>query len=70
MESVTEAVGNFEEPQIARDVAAMHRSISPAGREHFLRFATDFLTWDVTDLLPAVQCPTLVMHPSGSRVTR
>jgi class 3 adenylate cyclase/pimeloyl-ACP methyl ester carboxylesterase len=68
MESVTAAVGNFEEDQSARDMAVMYRSISPAGRDAFLRFATDCLTWDVTDLLPAVQCPTLVMHPSGSRV--
>ena len=68
MESVTAAVGNFEDPQSARDMAVMYRSISPAGRDAYLRFETDVLTWDVTDLLPAVQCPTLVMHPSGSRV--
>ena len=33
----------------------------------FMRFEEDFLEWDVTDLLPAVRCPTLVMHPKRSR---
>jgi class 3 adenylate cyclase len=68
MDSVAQALGNFDEPQIARDIAAMNRSISPAGRDTVLRFETDILKWNVTDLLPAVQCPTLVMHPSGSRL--
>ena len=67
MESVTQAVGSFEDPQIARDLAAMYGSVPPSGRDTFLRFETDLLTWDVTDLLPAVECPTLVMHPSRSR---
>jgi class 3 adenylate cyclase len=67
MESRGAAVGNFDEDQSARDMAAMYRSISPAGRDTVLRVGTDSLTWDVTDLLPVVQCPTLVMHPSGSR---
>ncbi len=68
MESVTQALlGLRGSPDVARDFAAMHRSISPAGRDAYLRFETDVLKWDVTDLLPDVRCPTLVMHPSGSR---
>ena len=68
MESVSQAVSNFDDPQIAREFAAMFRSLTPAGRQTYLRFEADLLTWDVTSLLPAVQCPTLVMHPSGSRI--
>ena len=54
-------------PRSLATFAAMYRAVSPSGRDAFLRFETDLVTWDVTDLLPAVECPTLVMHPSRSR---
>ncbi len=68
MESVTQAVGSFEDPEIARDLRGDVPRESPraVATPSFGSRRTS-LTWDVTDLLPAVECPTLVMHPRRSR---
>jgi hypothetical protein len=66
MEATTQAISNFEEPEVARTFAAMSRAISPSGREAYLRFERDSMSWDVTELLPAIRCPTLVLHPAKS----
>ncbi len=67
MEASTQAISNFEEPEVARSFAAMSRAISPSGREAYVRFERDSIQWDVENLLPAVRCPTLVLHPALSQ---
>ena len=67
MESTAQAITNFDEPEVARAFATMSRTATASARDAFMRFEEDFLKWDVTDLLAAVRCPTLVMHPKGSR---
>jgi class 3 adenylate cyclase len=60
-ETAIRAVDNWEHEELATQMAAMMRgAVTP---ETFVKFEEERDTWDVTDLLPEVTAPTLVIHP-------
>ena len=67
MEASTQAISNFDEPEVARNFAAMFASDLTERREAYVRFERDSIQWDVENLLPAIRCPTLVLHPALSQ---
>ena len=67
MESLTQAIDDFEDANLARQMASMSREMSAASRVSFVAFEQEVADWDVTALLADVRCPTLVMHPRRSR---
>jgi class 3 adenylate cyclase len=59
-ESATRFAMGWGDEEAARETAALFReSVSPA---FFLRFAGEYLTWDIGDLLPRVTAPVLLVH--------
>jgi class 3 adenylate cyclase/pimeloyl-ACP methyl ester carboxylesterase len=63
-ETLIRTVDHWDNPDLAREHAeVMRASVEPATYLHFFE-ATD--RWDLSALLPAITCPTLIIHPASN----
>lgn len=63
-EALIQAVDHWDNPDVARENAAVMRASVEPGT--YMRYDHALHDWDVTALLPDVTCPTLVIHPASN----
>lgn len=63
-EALTQTVDQWDNPELARENAAMMRASVEPGT--YVRYRQAVYDWDVRSVLPDVRCPTLVIHPASN----